>query len=241
MLDVAAWTLIGKSQFLLHPNREEHLDDTPRLWCSKSQIKIRRGPNRFVNDDPSQRTLDLLRTPNPKMPAFLSKEVITCLSYGGVSNDVLKSVFLSALTQTFELLSSWDGPNDLPKLYAAIFDLEHVLMGRLRRESSGVSRAWGFGEVSKEREVDTEMDSDNEDDLSERSIAVNADVLSGLPASLAEQVLSFLSAGFTPTLTPILKSKIEVLIKGLIGLYVKKYHVALPHSVEGIAVPGELR
>lgn len=210
------------------------------VWCSNSQIKIRRAGQQITHDDPSQLTLDLLRYANPKQPAYLSKEVITCLAHGGVSGDVLEEVFLKALRERFELLSSWDGPKDLLKLYAAVFDLEHVLMGRLRRESAGVSRVWGFGEVVEKRESEVELDSDDEDDLSERSISISSDVLSGLPASLAEQVLSFLSAGFTPTHTPILKQKLEVLIKGIISLFVKKYHVALPHSLEGIAVPGEL-
>lgn len=173
------------------------------------------------------------------MPAHLSKEVITCLAHGGVCADALERIFLAALAEQFEQLANWEGPDTLVKLWRAIFDLENVLMGRLRRETAGSSRVWGFGEAFDDLAVDPSLDSDDKDYMSDKSVAAEPDYLSGFPSSLAEQILSFLSAGFYPQATPILKEKLDVLIKRIITLYVQKYRVAVPSSVEGFAVPGE--
>lgn len=207
------------------------------LWCRPSQIKIRRG-HHFLTNDPSQLTLDLLRYAHPKQPAHLSKEVISCLAFGGVSANDLERICLAALEEQYNQLATWDGPQAEIKLWVAVFELEHVLMGRLRRETAGASRVWGFGEDIGSAEAELNLDSDDEDDLSERSVASSPDYLSGFPSSLAEQVLSFLAAGFRPETAPLLKQNLEMLIKGVISQFLEKYRVAIPGSVEGFAVPG---
>lgn len=214
--------------------------DRPRLWCRPSQIKIRRGRH-FLTNEASQLTLDLLRYANPKQPAHLSKEVISCLAFGGVSADDLERIFLAALKEQYDQLATWDGPLAEIKLWVAVFELEHVLMGRLRRETAGASRVWGFGEDIGTTEAELSLDSDDEDDMSDRSVASSPDLLSGLPSSLAEQVLSYLAAGFRPGTSPLLKQSLEMLIKGVISQFVEKYRVAIPGSVEGFAVPGAFK
>lgn len=136
-------------------------------------------------------------------------------------------------------LATWEGPDALVKLWHAVFDVEHALEGRLRRAISGASRAWGFGEAANNIEAELSLDSDDDDDMSDRSISPSPDPLSGFPSSLAEQVLSFLQAGFHPESTPILKKKLEILIKGAISDFVEKYHVAIPFSIKGFAIPGK--
>jgi hypothetical protein len=228
-------------QFVLHPDRAENTAEIPKLWCRPTQVKIRYGveANSFVSFEASQLTLDLLRYAHPKMPAHLSKEVITCLAHGGVPADALERIFLAALEEQFQNLTTWEGPDALVKLWRTVFDVEHVLEGRLRRATSGASRAWGFGEAAKNIEAELSLDSDNDDDMSDRSVSSSPDPLSGLPSSLVEQVLSFLQAGFHPESTPVLKKKLEILIKGAISEFVQKYHVGVPFSVEGFAIPGK--
>ena len=175
------------------------------------------------------------------MPAHLSKEVISCLAHGGVQADALERIFLAALKEQFEQLATWEGPDALVRLWRAVFDVEHVLMGRLRRATSGASRAWGFGEAANNIEAELSLDSDDDDDMSDRSVTSSPDPLSGLPSSLVEQILSFLQAGFHPESTPILKKKLEILIKKAINDFVEKYHVSVPFSVESFAIPGKHR
>ena len=215
------------------------MSDIPKLWCRPTQIKIRYGPDSFVSSEASQLTLDLLRCARPKMPAHLSKEVIACLAHGGVKPDALEKIFLASLKEQFEQLSTWEGPDALVKLWRAVFDVEHVLQGRLRRTTAGASRAWGFGEAANNIEAELTLDSDDDDDMSDRSVSSSPDPLSGLPSSLVEQILSFLQAGFHPEKTPILKKKLEILIKKAISEFVEKYHVSVPFSVEGFAIPGK--
>ncbi|KAF8320916.1 hypothetical protein DL93DRAFT_2224612 [Clavulina sp. PMI_390] len=229
-----------KGMFMLHPSLAENALSQPRLWCRSSQIKIRHGQHFFVTSSHSQLTLDLLRCAHPKMPANLSRELISCLDNGGVTADLFEQILIETLEQKFTQLATWDGKDARVRLWHAVFDLEHVLQGRLRRETAGASRAWGYGEALDITELEFSFDSDDEDETEEMSVSGDPEQTSGLPAGLAEQVLHFLMQGFHPNEAPILKEKLDKLILRIVQEYVKKYRLVLERSVEAFALPDPL-
>lgn len=243
----------------------------PRIWIRQdSQDKIKYGGPGFVETDISRLTLDIVRVSRPKLPGHLSKETLSCLgmvthfldgskvsifsialiflAFGGVTYATFKELYKESLEDLFKKLADWDGPNALPKLWLAVFESDHVLMDRLRREAGGAARALGFasGYVEDPSEFSVPStgsssgeSSDEDDALSEASVTMAPEgPFPGMNKGFAEQILFFLAAGFSPRTTPILKQKLEGLIKGVLTKFLGKLHVAIPLSLEGLAVPG---
>lgn len=162
------------------------------------------------------------------------------IAFGGVTYETFRELFKESLEDLFSKLADWDGPNALPKLWVAVFESDHVMMERLRHEAGGAARALGFasGYTEDPSEFADPHDLDDEDSLSEASVTMGAEPFPGMSQSFAEQILFFLAAGFSPRTTPILKQKLEGLIKGALSRFLGKLHVAIPYSLEGLAVPG---
>jgi hypothetical protein len=175
------------------------------------------------------------------MPARLSKEILANLAHGGVAIATFKELYENELQMQFDQLSQWEGPDHLAKLWRAVFDIEHVLISRLRKEAGGLARVRGW--VSRKEDADLEMDFDAEleDSHADPLSLTTGDTFPGLPLGLSEQVLSFLASGFSPADTPVLKHKFEVLINGVVAHYLEKYNVGIPFSLEAFAVPGMIR
>ena len=113
-------------------------------------------------------------------------------------------------------------------------------MTRLRQEAGGSARALGLTNGWRdpwENELLGELE--DEDLASESSLGIPTGALSGLPHNLAESILSFLAAGFSPNTTLLLKQKLDTFINTVTGEHLQKFRVAIPQSVEGFAVPGE--
>ena len=55
-------------------------------------------------------------------------------------------------------------------LWRAVFDVEHVLNGPPPPGNFKASRAWGFGEAANNIEAELSLDSDDDDDMSDRSV-----------------------------------------------------------------------
>lgn len=204
-----------------------------KLWIRESQTKILHGPG--MQDEPSQLTMDLIRPPHLRRPARLSKEVMACLSQGGVRSDAIKELFEAGLKAEYDALTTWEGENAMIKLWDTICSSGRVLYARLRREAAGASRAYGFGE---DHDDDDAVDGIDNDAFSESSTPWWPDLVSGLPSGLEETVLAFLVSGFDPNTNPVLRQKIKAIVTTVIDRYVSKYHVGVPFSVEGFAVPG---
>ena len=52
--------------------------------------------------------------------------------------DALEQIFLTSLKKQFEQLSTWEGPDALVKVWRVVFDVEHVLQGRLHHITAGL-------------------------------------------------------------------------------------------------------
>lgn len=237
----------------------------PAIWCRNSQIKIKYGPHRFNSPDPALCTFDLLRTSRLRIPARLSKEVMQCLTHGGVPQDALLTIFKNQLDEEFKLLSELSqaksterdkgkgkqqkmdtnsahvlerlSANALVKLYDFISRAENVPQARLRREASGLSRVLGYGDETDQTDYGYAFD-DADNDLGEQSTAWAPDLVSGLPSSLAETVMAFLASGFQPWDNLVLFDKLKASLKTKIESVVVRYKVGLPMSAEGFAIPG---
>lgn len=178
------------------------------------------------------------------VPLLLKKPTLvsigaTSKAFGGVTQETFENLFRTSLTDLFARLGEWEGPDALSKLWLAVYDTEHILMSRLRNLAGGSARVLGYSSGYREEppELDASMfDSDTEEELSDSSVSSIAD--ESLPNSLAESILSFLAAGFSPLTTPPLKSKLESLIKIAIDEHLGRFRVAIPYSLEGFAVPG---
>jgi RNA-dependent RNA polymerase len=223
------------SKFLLHPGLNESMNEDLKLWIRESQLKVLHGPDNSIQDDISQLTMDLIRTAHLKRPARLSKEVMTCLSQGGVNTDAIQNLFEAGLKAEYEALTSWEGEGAIIKLWDTVCSSGSVLYARLRREAVGASRAYGFGQAHND---DNTRDNFDEDSLSEPSMPWTPDLISGFPSSLEESTLAFLVSGFDPISCTVLRQKIKALLNIAIDQYVARYHVGVPLSVEGFAVPG---
>lgn len=205
------------------------------IWCRDSQIKIKYGPPGFKSPEIAHCTFDLLRASRLKVPARLSKEVIQCLTHGGVSSASLLSLFENQLKAELEEVIDLAEPHSLVKLYDFVSRAESVPNARLRREALGLSRALGYGEELDQSDYDVDAD----DGLGEQSMAWAPDLVSGLPSSIAETVMAFLAAGFHPWQNRLLFDKVAALLKMTMENVIVRYKVSVPLSAEGFAIPGE--
>ncbi|KAF8320917.1 hypothetical protein DL93DRAFT_2224613 [Clavulina sp. PMI_390] len=224
-----------KGMFMLHPSPDENAatQTQPRLWCRSSQVKIRYGQHFLFSSDTSQLTLDVLRCSKSKIPANSSKDVIVCLYECGVDASIFIKILLEALDKKFESLATWDNEDACIQLWRAIFDLEHVLQGRLRREKAG------HGEVADRLELDPELEVEDEcghtDMAASKGLEQSFDTSAG--PGLPEEVLQFLMQGYHPNRAPILLEKLGILIRKIILEYVSKYRLIFERSAEAYAVP----
>jgi RNA-dependent RNA polymerase len=224
-------------QFVLHPDSATFQADEgePIVWCRRSQVKIKYGPEGFVSPDLAHCTFDLLRTSRLKRPAHLSKEIMQCLMHGGVSPESLLRIFRAQLDAELKDVSDMDCKYATLKVFDYVARSENVYQARIRREAIGLSRVLGYGDDSD----GSDGIFDAEDGIGEQSTPWAPDLVSGLPSSLAETVMAFLAAGFHPDDNAVLFAKLKAVIKMAIEKAVLRYKVCLRLSVEGFAVPGE--
>lgn len=220
-------------QFVLHPT---DTSNDLQIWCRDSQVKIKYGPTGFLSHDPSHLSLDLLRTSHLKMPARLSKEVMLCLTHGGVHANFLEEALVTELAAEFSGFSDWSSKGAMLKIWDNVARAENVLHARMRREALGASRALGYGERDDAADIVYEVDGG----LGSASEAWAPDLISGLPSSLAETVMAFLASGFLPEENPVLHGKLTQVIKTVIRGFVERFKVPVQFSAEGFAIPGEL-
>ncbi|KAG5220575.1 RNA dependent RNA polymerase-domain-containing protein [Salix suchowensis] len=73
--------------------------------------------------------------------------------------------------------------------------------------------------------------------IQQRSTAWWADPISGCPSSLEETVMYLLEAGFTPQKLPVLKEKLEKVIKPAIKRHIQSYRIDVPMSLTAFIIP----
>ena len=156
-----------------------------------------------------------------------------------------KTVFLGLLRQGMkelvEPLLEWEGPNAMRDLWCNMRRLGGVLSARRAREDAGRARVKGYSEYESE-----EIELEDEDGFTildttdqQKSSAWWGDEISGCPSSLEETVMCLLDSGFTPKNCPVLRSKLEKVVKGYVKNYIKTYRIDVPMSALGYIIPGK--
>ena len=157
-------------------------------------------------------------------------------------------VFLDLLHQGLkelvEPLLVWDGPDAMRNLWCNMCRLGGVMSARRAREEPGLARVKGYSysehgseEVGSEDEDDP---FDTTEDSEEKSSAWWRDEISGCPSSLEETVMCLIDSGFTPQNCPILRSKLERVIKTHVKNYIKSYRINVPMSASAFIIPGKI-
>jgi len=192
--------------------------------------------------DPAHCIIDVLRSSHAKSPCRLSVETIINLW----ENEVPKTVFLDLLRQGLkalvEPLLEWEGPDAMRNLWCNMRRLGGVMSARRAREDAGLARVKGHSEYESE-----EIELEDEDgfrllDTNElKSSAWWRDEISGCPSSLEETVMCLIDSGFTPQNCPVLRSKLEKVVKGYVKNYIKSYRIDVPMSASAFLIPGKIR
>ncbi|KAF9495388.1 hypothetical protein BDN71DRAFT_1589707 [Pleurotus eryngii] len=208
----------------------------PRIQLRPSQVKIKHAASSC--HDPSWQVIDVLRASHSHSPSRLSTETIINLAENGVPAQAFINLLKASLKATIDPLLQWDGPDAMLDLWSAVAQVGGVMAARLAREKRGEARLQGYSNG----EVDLEMD--DEDGLhqfdyaiQQRSTAWWADPISGCPSSLEETVMYLLEAGFTPQKLPVLKEKLEKVIKPAIKRHIQSYRIDVPMSLTAFIIP----
>ena len=191
--------------------------------------------------DPAHRIIDVLRSSHVRTPCRLSVETIINLSENGVPKTVFLDLLHQGLKELVEPLLQWEGPNAMRNLWCNMRRIGGVMSARRAREEPGLARAKGYSEHGPEE------DDLDEDDLNlfdtteeEKSSAWWRDEISGCPSSLEETIMCLIDSGFTPQNCPILRSKLERVIKGHVKHYIKSYRINIPMSASAFIIPGKI-
>lgn len=210
----------------------------PRIQLRPSQVKVKHPAS--SRHDMAWQVIDVLRASHSHSPSRLSIETIINLAENGVPAQAFIDLLKASLKATIDPLLQWDGPDAMLDLWSAVAQVGGVMAARLAREKRGEARLQGYSNG----EVDLEMD--DEDGLhqfdyviQQRSTAWWADPISGCPSSLEETVMYLLEAGFTPQKLPVLKEKLEKVIKPAIKRHIQSYRIDVPMSLTAFIIPGE--
>ena len=114
------------------------------------------------------------------------------------------------------------------------------MAARRAREDAGLARVKGYSEwQAEEVEGDDEDGFKQLDSVEQGSSAWWSDEISGCPSSLEETVMYLIDAGFTPQTCPVLRSKLEKIVKSSVKNYIKAYRIDVPMSASAFLVPGD--
>ncbi|KAJ7507906.1 RNA dependent RNA polymerase-domain-containing protein [Mycena galericulata] len=216
---------------VMHPN---DIDDRPRIWLRPSQIKVKHTSL----EDPTLRTIDLLRSSHAKTQCRLPVETIINLAENGVPSSSFIKLIEDALVRLVTPLITWNGPEAMEKLWCAVASSGGVMSSRLARQNTVLARVKGYSERDS-GEIDNEDEEENNDQPV--STAWWVDQISGCPSSLEETCLHLLDSGFTPQTCSVLRSKLDKVVKGCVDRYIESYRIDLPVGMSAMAflVPDE--
>lgn len=221
------------------------MDDFSYVELTPSQRKIEYPSLASgVLPDPAHRIIDILRSSHVRTPCRLSVETIINLSENGVPKSVFLNLLHQGLEELVEPLLEWDGPDAMRNLWCRVCRVGGVMSARRAREEPGLARVKGYSYTEHGPEED---DSEDEDEIfdttvteEEKSSAWWRDEISGCPSSLEETVMCLIDSGFTPKNCPILRSKLERVIKTHVKNFIKAYRINVPMSASAFIVPGKI-
>lgn len=217
------------------------MDDFSHVELTHSQRKIK-YPSGVL--DPAHRVIDVLRSSHVRTPCRLSVETIINLSENGVPKTVFLDLLHQGLEELVEPLLDWDGPDAMRNLWCKMSRLGGVMSARRAREEPGLARVKGYSYSEHGREEDDSEDEDGFFDTTDegnlKSSAWWRDEISGCPSSLEETVMCLIDSGFTPQTCPILRKKLERLIKTHVKNFIKAYRINVPMSATAFLIPGKI-
>lgn len=232
---VQARIMGAKGLWLLHPTDR---DVQPKIWLRPSQIKIGMqwtedgtlDPHPSCLQDP---VIDILRKGRFKTEVRLSKQSIICLSYGGVPSTVFFKLLEAGLERKVAPLLDWATPVGIKQLWFAIYEAGNLRDAKLRQAAGGLARSRGHV-------VDfDDTESAEEDILSDATTGGHwVDEKSGPPMSLHGLAMELLESGFRPVNTPILRKKLEWVVKGAVNDHIGNFNIPVPMSLQAWIAPG---
>ncbi|KAJ7665536.1 RNA dependent RNA polymerase-domain-containing protein [Mycena rosella] len=211
------------------------VDDKPRIWLRPSQTKVKHTSW----EDPTLRTIDLLRSSHAKTQCRLSVETIINLAENGVPSGAFIKLVEDALVNLVTPLRTWEGEDAMEMLWCAVARTGGVMSSRLARKETVLARVKGFSERDSD---DLEHDNEERDATDQpTSTAWWVDQVSGCPSSLEETVMYLLDAGFTPQTCTVLRSKLDIIVQGCVKRCIESYRIDLPVGMSAMAfiVPDE--
>ncbi|KAF7323769.1 Dimethylaniline monooxygenase [Mycena kentingensis (nom. inval.)] len=236
-----------KGMLLYSPDVKAELNNRPLIaFRNPSQVKIAYTPQ--AQADPANSTVELLRFSRTRTPARLSAEVIINLEHNGVPAEVFVRLQHAHLSAGVEGMLQWargssDGMDTMLELYAAVEKSEGVYaMRKSRQAAAGEARIRGHEKYGDDG-IDAEAEDSIEDLLrkNEKSTAWWPDPVSGCPSSLSETVLALIDSGFTPRSLPILRDKLENIVRAKIKYRAEHFHYEVSQSASAFVVPDYLR
>lgn len=192
--------------------------------------------------DPSQRTIDILRTSHSKSPTRISTDVVININENGVGLEILKEFLKKTVDEIVNPLLEYDSGdrNSLQQLWVNFERRGSVLRSRRAREEVALARVSGY----TERDITGEVQDEDEDvqmleDVTEHSVEWWPDEVSGCPSSLEETIMAFLDSGFHPSSCAILREKIFRVVKTTVTRVIENCHIDIPLSASAWIIPGE--
>lgn len=210
--------------------------ESPSVILTPSQMKIQYPTH--LDPDPAHLIIDLLRSSHSKAPCRLSVETIINLAENGVPKSAFLELLRQGLIELVEPLLDWESPMAMRKLWCNVRKLGGIMAARRAREDAGLARVKGYSEwEAEEVEADDEDGFKQLDSVKQGSSAWWNDEISGCPSSLEETVMYLIDAGFTPQTCPVLRSKLEKIVKSSVKNYIKAYRIDVPMSASAFLVP----
>jgi RNA-dependent RNA polymerase len=233
---VQARVMGAKGLWLRHPTDRS---SAPKIWIRPSQIKIPMVWTQGFLDSREELVqdpiLDVLQTRRFKVGCHLSTQLIVCLSHGGVPSGVFCELLEAGLKAEVAPLLDWVTPDAIKRLWFAVYSAGNVSNAKLRRAAGGLSRSRGFAVDFEDAET---SEGDFLSDVTSVALDDWVDEISGCPMGLHEMALGLLESNFHPVDTPILRKKLEFIVRGAINDHIKNYSIPVPMSLQAWIAPG---
>ncbi|KAG8896545.1 hypothetical protein FRC00_005752 [Tulasnella sp. 408] len=224
----------AKGLWILNPHDR---GNRPKIWLTKSQVKIAYAPEE-LEEDPSRRIFDLLRVSQVKEPVRLPMHPIINFAHNGIPHTVFSELLQESLKSTIdEVLEDWES-DDAVAIWSMVFNRSGVGNIRKRRYDRFSERMFGNFRDTEEKEENL-WTSEGFTSFGDINNLVDSgpDPNSGWPSKLAEQIIELLEAGFTPSKSTHLAALMKSYLKMEVKWITREYRIPLKRSAEVFAAP----
>ncbi|KII94231.1 hypothetical protein PLICRDRAFT_675257 [Plicaturopsis crispa FD-325 SS-3] len=224
----------SKGLWTLHPD-DRDTKNPPRIWIRSSQRKIQFSP--AVKNYRSHKIFNFLAPDRVTEPARSSRQSIINMAHNCVPHgafiDLMRLTMAEEAKKFMEMRPSVAAQT---VLLDAVDKAGHVVGARLQRQSKGLARAYGlagrdFGNDDLGPDDEEDSAEDGVTDIPGRSDYNKA------PRSIYEAAYEMLQSGFNHQYSPLLYTKLQLILKYILDSYVNEYHITLPESAEAFCIP----